>query len=329
VRGHPGRSLRVSVRAARGEQTLSWNELRFELRAAERRLQKSFPGRCLGAFVEFQGLDRAMAISAQAFTALIPLLILIGALAPADRQDLVSDAIIGKFHLGGDAAAAVRQVFTHPGGASIGVLSVLLLVFSGVSLTRRLQRMYLQVWRLPARGGVRNSVNALLGLATLLVELCLLYFAQGVVRTLPFGWALGAPLTAVAGLLLWTSVPWLLLDRRMAWWRLLPGGALAAVCVGGYGIATTVYMPRLLETYSQRYGLFGVTLALVGWLLAIAVILVSATVVAAEFDAAQERWAQTLRGRLRLASPVEGDAPPSDAVSAAPPPPTARARPQG
>jgi membrane protein len=65
-----------------------------------------------------------------------------------------------------------------------------------------------------------------------------------------------------------------------------------------------VYMPRLFETYSQRYGLFGVTLALVGWLLCISFIVVAATVVAAQFDRDDDSWARGLRARLRM-PPVE------------------------
>ena len=56
-------------------------------------------------------------------------------------------------------------------------------------------------------------------------------------------------------------------------------------------------MPQLFETYSLRYGLFGVTLALVGWLLCISVIVVAATVVAAQFDRDDDPWA-----RLRASS---------------------------
>ncbi len=76
-------------------------------------------------------------------------------------------------------------------------------------------------------------------------------------------------------------------------------------------------MPRLMESYSVRYGLFGVTVALVGWLLCIAVILVVTTVVAAEFDRAPERWARHLRARLGIEQPG-ADVPEASAVPAVP-----------
>jgi membrane protein len=259
--------------------------------------ETSFPGRCVGTFLDLQGVDRATALAAQAFTALIPLLLLVSALAPADRSDLVSNAIIGRFELRGDAANSVKELFTRSGDASIGVLSVVLLVFSGVSLTRRLQRMYLQAWRLDRLPGARGSVNAAVGLVALLLEIALLSLVRKLVSALPFEWVLGAPISLVASTALWTSVPWLLLDRRVPFRRLLPAGALTAVASGLYGVASTVYMPRTMETYSQRYGLFGVTVALVGWLLCSALILVAATVVAAELDRAPEPWARRLRAR--------------------------------
>jgi membrane protein len=259
------------------------------------RVRSSFPGRCLGSFLELQGIDRAMVLASQAFTALIPLLILASAFAPAGSQDAVANAIIRKFALAGEAASAVRTVFHHTGDGGTGTLSIVLLVFSGFSLTRRMQRMYLAAWRLAPLPGVRGSVNAGLGLAVLLVEMMLLALARTLVRGLPLDTVLGGLLSAVAGLVLWTSVPWLLLDRRVAWRRLLPAGLLASLCTSLYGVASTVYMPRLMTTYSLRYGLFGVTLALVGWLLAVAVIVVAATVVAAELDRTSDPWAQRVR----------------------------------
>ena len=212
----------------------------------------------------------------------------------------MSNVLIAKFELRGDAAHAVEQLFARSGDTSIGVLSLVLLVFSGVSLTRRLQKMYLQAWRLDRPPGVRASLNAAVGLVALLLEIALLSLLRKLVSALPLDWVLGVPLSLLVSLALWTTVPWLLLDRRVSFRRLLPAGGLTAVAAGVYGLVSTVYMPRTMETYSQRYGLFGVTVALVGWLLCSALILVAATVVAAEADRAPEAWARRLRGRWGL-----------------------------
>lgn len=273
------------------------------------RLRRSFPGRCADTFLALQGLDRAMAIAAQAFTALIPLLLLTSALVPVGSRNVVVDAIIGRFRLTGDAAHDVEVLFSRSASGSTGVFSIVLLLFSGVSLTRRLQRMYLQAWEVEPLRGVRVQLDAAFALGALLVEVSLLYAVGSLVRGLPLAGALDATVSVGASLVIWTSLPWLLLDRRIPWRRLLPAGALTAVVGTLYGVATTVYMPRLMESYSQRYGMFGVTLALVGWLLCIAVIVVATTAVAAEFDRADEPWARRLRIRLRVepvAAPVGG-----------------------
>lgn len=277
------------------------------LRAAVGRFADSFPGRCAVALVRLQVLDRAMALAAQAFTALIPLLLLIGRLAPTGHEDVVATGVIRRFRLDAGSAAAVRDVFSAGGGGSIGALSTVLLIISGVSFTRRLQRTYLDAWELPRIGGLRNSVDALLGLLALVGGVLLLAGARTLWAALPSGWVLGMPLTGVGTLALWTSVAWLLLDRRVPWSRMLPTGLLVAGCTAVYSAASAVYMDRLLASYSVRYGLFGVTLALVGWLLCVAFIVCGAAVVAAEFDRAPERWARRVRAAIRLPARPDGE----------------------
>ena len=293
MRGGPGRPRSRPARTGRsGTLTAQW------FHALTRRLETSFPGRCASAFIALEGIDRSLVLASQAFTALIPLLLLVSALAPADQLDVVSGAIIGRFELTGDAASAVDQLFAHSGSGSVGVLSGLLILFSGISLTRRMQRMYQGAWRLAAPPGVGHTLHAALGLTALVLGMVLLYLARALVGSLPWSDVLLLVISAGASFVLFTTVPWLLLDRRLAWRRLAPTGLLTAACTSIYGIATTIYMPRLLESYSQRYGLFGVTLGLVGWLLAISLILVASAVVAAEFDRAPEQWAGHLRRRL-------------------------------
>jgi len=276
-----------------------------DLRTSIGRLEGSFLGRSGRRFLALQGLDRAVVLSSQAFTALIPLLLLVTALAPAGRSDVVSSSISRRFELSGDSADEVSELFAHSGSSSTGLLSVFLLLFSGISLARRLQRMYQQAWGLEASPGVGRALNAALGLGVLVLGIGLLYAARTLV-----GPVLVAPVSVAASFLVWTSVPWLLLERRIAWRRLLPAGALTAACTSAYGVASTIYMPPLFESYSERYGLFGITLALIGWLLCIALIVVAATAIAAEFDRAQDPWARRLRRILHIEPAPGGDVAP-------------------
>ena len=254
-----------------------------------------FPRRCLRCFFAVQGIDRAMVIASQAFTALIPLVILTSAILPSENHGSIADAIVRKFALTGDSANAVQTVFAPTGEASIGVLSLLLLLMSGISLSRRIQRMYLEAWQLPRAPSVRASLYAAVALGALMLELALLSFIRSLLREVPFDWAAGFTGSLLSSIVVWTSIPWLLLNRRVAWQRLLPAGVLAGGLSTLWGYATTVYMPSLMTSYSDRYGLFGVTVALVGWLLCISFIIVGTTVVAAEFDRAPEPWATRLR----------------------------------
>jgi uncharacterized BrkB/YihY/UPF0761 family membrane protein len=243
-------------------------------------------------------------LASQAFTALIPLLLLASALAPAGDRDIVSGGLIRRFQLSGGAADAIRQLFAQPGSSTTGVLSVLLLFFAGISLARRMQRMYQQAWDVEASAGVGGALNVAFGLTVLVLGIGILYLARTIVGWLPAGEVLVTPLhvlvSVLGSFLLWTAVPWLLLDRRIVWRRLIPTGALAAAGSSVYGVASTIYMPRQLESYSEQFGLFGVTLALIGWLVGVALILVAATAVGSEFDRSEAPWARRIRRALRI-----------------------------
>jgi len=243
-------------------------------------------------------------ISSQAFTALIPLLILVSAMAPAGQDDVVAQSIVARFGLTGDSAAAVEQLFSIPGGASssIGLASAVLLVFSGVSFTRRVQRMYRAAWN-QEKAGVRSGLFAALGLIVLMAQVFVIYTIRVLVDDLPLDWLLALPLTAATGLVLWTSIPYLLLDRQVHWRRLLVGGAMSATGTALYAVATTVYMPELIERYTNEFGLFGITIVLIGWLLAVSAVVVVSAAVGAEFDESLAPWALRLKARYKLADP--------------------------
>jgi len=273
--------------------------------ALSQRVWGSFLGGCVRRFLSMNGIDRSLVLASQAFTALIPLLILVSTLVPADSTDIVSRTIVRKFGLSGDSADAVSRLFATPQGAtsSVSVFSAILLVFSGISFTRRMQAMYLAAWDLP-RPGRRGALHAALGLFALLAEVLALYVIRSLFLRLPFDWLLTVPLSAATGLLLWTSIPYLLMNRQVHWRRLLVGAGVSALATSVYGVATTVYMPSLVARYTNQFGLFGITIAIIGWLLAISGVLVASAAIGAEFDRCRAAWALRLKARFGLTDPT-------------------------
>jgi hypothetical protein len=70
---------------------------------------------CLLRFVEIRARDRILVLAGQAFTALVPLFILVATFGPNDGT--TGRRMIERFHLSGSAAEAVRTLFTRPPGA--------------------------------------------------------------------------------------------------------------------------------------------------------------------------------------------------------------------
>jgi uncharacterized membrane protein YvlD (DUF360 family)/uncharacterized BrkB/YihY/UPF0761 family membrane protein len=275
-----------------------------DLIALLQRVRGSFLGRCVSRFLLMAGIDRCIVLSSQAFTALIPLLILLATLSSADQSDAAAEAVIRKFALTGDSAAAVEQLFATPAGAtsSVSLASALLLLFSGVSFARRMQAMYRAAWG-QEQTGIRGGLVAALGLGALLVEVVVLAGVRGFVRDLSLHWIWSVPISIATGLVLWTSIPYLLLNRQVHWHRLVAAGGITAVGTSLFGLATTVYMGPLVTRYTNQFGLFGITIAMIGWLLAAAVLLVSSTAVGAELDTSEGRRLSRVKRRLRWYDP--------------------------
>ena len=286
-----------------------------DLIALSQRLWESFAGRCVRRFLLMSGIDRCIVLASQALTALIPLLILVSTLVPSGQEDILARTFIIKFGLSGASAAAVEQLFKTPetASSSVSVFSALLLVFSGVSFTRRLQTMYLTAWERD-KMGARSSFFAALGLAALLAEVTLIYFIRSLVRQLPGDWLWMLPLSAATGLVIWTSIPYLLMHRHVHWRRLLVAGAISSTGSAVFGVATTIYMPPLIARYSNEFGLFGITIALIGWLLSASAVIVSSTAIGAELDASREPWAVRFKTRFGLFDPALGPPVPAEAV---------------
>ncbi|MET0999884.1 MAG: phage holin family protein [Marmoricola sp.] len=280
------------------------NQPMDDLIALTQRVWASFLGRSVHRFIRMEGIDRCLVLSSQAFTALIPLLIVVSAVVPPGGPEVVANTIINKFGLSGSSAESVEQLFAIDGAAesTLGVGSAILLLYSGVSFTRRLQKMYRAAWN-RQKAGVRGNMFAALALIVFLAEVLVVYAIMSLVHSLPTEWLLALPLAILTGFVPWTSVPYLLMDREVHWRRLLVTGGLTSVSMSVYGTATTLYMPEMIEVHTSEFGLFGVTIAIIGWLLGAAGIVIASTAVGAEFDQCRAPWALRLKERYRLWDP--------------------------
>ena len=73
-------------------------------------------------------------------------------------------------------------------------------------------------------------------------------------------------------------------------------------------------MPDLVNHYTTEFGLFGITIAIIGWLLATAGILVGSAAIGAEFDRTDDPWARRIKDRFGLWEPEPPPGPISDVL---------------
>ena len=72
--------------------------------------------------------------------------------------------------------------------------------------------------------------------------------------------------------------PYVLVERRIAWQRLIPQAALTALGIIGVGVWSSIYMSRAVASSAEQFGSVGVSFALLTWLVALGFTIVIATV---------------------------------------------------
>jgi membrane protein len=227
----------------------------------------------LQRFVNVQGFDRAMSISAYAYTALFPLLIVYASLLPRGNNEDFSDVLVKEFDLNGATAQSVKVAFAPAGEvqSSVTLLGVGLLLISALSFSRGLQRMFELSYGLKMLG-MRNTPRGLVWLAFI----CAVAAVRPLIMSPLHSWPKVVATIAV-GIATWTITPYLLLGRRVAWRRLLPGAVLTDLGLAGVGIWSVLWMPHTFASSAQQFGIIGVGFALMGWLFAVSVVVVVAT----------------------------------------------------
>jgi len=271
-------------------------DLRRRIEPALHMAQAGLPGRILGRLVEVRFLDRSVILAAQAFSAILPLFIVVATISPHPGGDSPGAYLARRLGLPADDVSSLQVTIAPPPSAraSIGVLGVVLALLTATSFARALQRSYELAWRLP-RAGLRAAWRPLALVIGLAVYVELLFLFGRLVRGVPAGTLLEDLVTFAGAWALWTGAGWILLGGRVRPRLLAAGGLLTAVGFAVLRRLSAFYLPTLVATNQQQYGLLGVAFTLFSWLSASAFILVVATVIGAVLAEDPGRIGQRIR----------------------------------
>jgi membrane protein len=268
------------------------------LRGVAERLMRRWPGRFVvrtaASVARIELFDRSMAIAAQVFTSVFPILILIGSWVPVDDDDVAATlgipdetrSVLDEA-IGADAATAT----------TFGIVGTLIVLISATSLSRALTRAYAAIYNLPRPrtnlGAAWRWAAAVVALAISLVAVRLL--AQAVSHLPPpEAWEVAVALLADVAIALF--LPWVLLAGAIPVRVLVPAALLYAVAMVPIRTASRIWFPLALESSAEKYGAIGVAFASLAWLYVIAFCLLAVNVIGyvlATDDSPLGRWIRT------------------------------------
>jgi membrane protein len=284
-------------------------QLKRRIEPAVHLVQAGLPGRILRCLVEVNFLDRTVILAGQAFSAILPLIMVVNTVSPHPGGDSPAAALARRLGLGPRDVSSLQSAIAPPPSAraSIGILGVILALLTATSFARALQRSYELAWRLPPAGlrAAWRPLALVIGLA-LYVELLFLF--GRLVRGVPASTLLEDLVTFVGAWAVWTGAGWILLAGRVRLRLVAAGGLLTAVGFAILRRLAAVYLPGLVASNQQQFGLLGVAFTLFSWLSACALVIVVATVVGAVLAEDRGRLGRFIRNPNGGTSSSPGDA---------------------
>jgi membrane protein len=244
------------------------------------RLQQLLLWRVWERLLEIEFVDRSIALAAKAFVSFFPLVIVVAAFAPEGVRESILTTLRDRLGIEGDALAATREAFASSSDIrkATGWLGLVMTIFFATSFTTALQRVYLRAWRRPTtsrRGAYWRGViwlAAQLGCAA----------ALGAIRGVLHG-EVGAAVFVVVSMAtisgLWWFSSWFFLLGDVRRRVLLPTGLVTGLLLTAFFLSAEIWMPHVVTSNEEQFGIFGIALALVTWFSGISIcILVGACI---------------------------------------------------
>ncbi|KUM85060.1 MULTISPECIES: YhjD/YihY/BrkB family envelope integrity protein [Streptomyces] len=274
------------------------------------RTEHRFPviTRLLSHLISVNVFDSATRLAAQTFLTAVPLLFVVGSIAPQWLRDQFVTSLHDAFGLTGSSNAELNKVLKGTDDPSdelrqtTGAVGGLMVLLSATACSRAMQRLCQRAWSLPKASARVAAWRWIAWLATWLA----MFAVQGTLRDgFGLGLWLGVPLLLIAEVGIWWWTQHLLLVARVPWRPLLPGALLTGTALAVLTSTASLYVPRALNHSLEKYGSMGAVFTLLSWLITLCV--VATLCLTAGAVIAREPWA--VRHLGRPPGPLPGDTP--------------------
>ncbi|GAA3966716.1 hypothetical protein [Gordonia caeni] len=249
------------------------DQIRERAAAAGARLRDSVVVAVLTGLGRANVTDRAMTLAGQAFTSILPVLILITSMPGRGPIERALDRISSQW-LELDTGSSFTSDATV---ASFGIAGVLMTVIGATSFSRALDRMYAEVWEYP-RLGIAGWWRWPLIIAAIVAGITVEVF---LIRSWPYGltMVIETALSLLLWALVWAAVTRLLTAGRVGGRDVLATGVAIGSAVALFFLLTQIGFVPILTNAEARFGTLGVVFSVIGWLFVYAWVMVAAVVV--------------------------------------------------
>ena len=219
---------------------------------------------------EIEGKHLSLVIAMNLFVAIIPLLILGYAFLEAfNPHRSFGVVLVHAFHLTGDTARTVEDMFTtaSSGKSTALSISIISLLITGFDISATVQLAYARAFAVTPLTGLHKYLR---GAAWLLVLLAVsgggLTLRYLIVGRPPWALLIAIPAYLLLQFGFFIVTPRLLLDLPFAWRDLAPGAAVSTAAAILINAVSSFELHRWLGAYGHAYGGFGIALSMVAYL---------------------------------------------------------------
>ncbi|WP_028046093.1 YhjD/YihY/BrkB family envelope integrity protein [Cellulomonas sp. URHE0023] len=234
--------------------------------------------RVVSGFTAIEPFDRAMTLAAQAFVSIVPIMIVAAAVRPhkVGFGASMGDAIGLSDDVQQTLAGSLPSTATVASG--VGLFGFLVAFFSATAYSRALERMFLKVWDV-RKPPLRTAWRWIATIVAVMVAIALLSLTQAILGDGPFDNVVETAIRFVVWTVVWTYVPWVLMRTEISVRALTFTGAIISVALTVLAVFGSIYLPIVLTTGAEEFGVLGLVFAYISWLFVLSFAIVGATVV--------------------------------------------------